>query len=65
MVELLPPSLESSLSFVMFSFCRKKWFNFSDTVAKWVKLKKWEKINKTIGEGVHENFHAVVCVAFQ
>ena len=64
-VKILPRSLETSLSYSLFSFCHILRFNFGHSLAKWVKLKKGKIIGNAIGKGVHETFQAVIIAAFQ
>ena len=40
MLKFSPPSNEFSLSYVIFFIFHKMWFNFGDSFAKWVKLKR-------------------------
>ena len=40
MLKFLPPSIEFSLSYVIFFIFHKMWFNFGDSFAKGVKMNR-------------------------
>ena len=63
MLKFLPPSIEFSLSYVIFFIFHRMWFNFGDSFAKWVKLKRSQKTDNAIGKSVQKNPHAEIFAA--
>ena len=64
-MKVLPRFLGTSLSYSLYSFSHKVRFNFGDSVAKGIKVKRWKKTDIAFRKGVRGNFHAVIYVAFQ
>ena len=64
-MKVMPRSLGTSLSYSLNSFRHKVRFNFGESVAKGIKVKRWKKIDIAFRKGARENFHAVIYVAFQ